>query len=213
MGNDVAAGTGASNSCASSWDQTTCEKKAEYANPYIRPEQFAKQIVALAKWLGDADLIWESGGPGRQFGDKIIELGYSNIYYRRQEEALSKKVTEIPGVAQTVPSKTAIMSGYRSAVEKGQCVNHSKESLEECNEYIYRKTDGCPVHSKSSSKTDPSGANANHGDRCMADALAWKLLSERIYKPKPKEPDVPVGSLAWRNQQREEQKKNKKDGW
>ena len=201
IGNDVSAGTGASNSCAEGWNKLTNSKLFEYVNPYIRPEQFARQVVALGKWFGNAELIWESGGPGRQFGDRIQELRYSNFYLRVDEESLSKKTTNIPGVAQTKQSKIAIVGGYRSAIENGICINYSKEALEECLEYVYGQ-DGGPIHSKSKNKTDISGANANHGDRCMADALAYKRISDVEVKAKPKEKGIPVGCLAWRNAER-----------
>jgi hypothetical protein len=117
-------------------------------------------------------------------------------------------------VAQTRETKRAIISAYRAIVEGGMCINRSKESLEDCLEYVFA-TDGCPIHSKAQDKTDPSGAKSNHGDRTMADALAWKLIGGNTAKPKePEKPKAPYGSLAWRNQQREEAKRKKdNDGW
>jgi len=206
LGADVAAGTGASNSTLSGWDDVTCEKDVEYANSRIRPEQFAKQAVAIGLWLGKAFLVWESGGPGRQFGSRVVELGYSNIYMRQRDEAISKKVSDIPGVAQTKDSKLAIMSGYRSAIEKGDAINRSKEAMNEALEYVFAP-DGGVVHARASSKEDPSGARANHGDRAMGDALGWKGVKERMIRPAADEPrEIPVGCLAWRNKMREEMK-------
>ena len=213
IGNDVAAGTGASNSCSAIWDTVTLEKIGEYSNPYIRAEAFGKQVLALAKWFNNAFIIWESGGPGRAFGSTIQELGYSNYYLRRQEEAISKKQTNIPGVAQTRETKTAIMSAYRDAIENKKCINRSREALEETLEYVFGP-DGCPVHSRASSKTDSSGAKENHGDRAMADALAFKSMQERSIKPIIQEPTTPVGCLQWRNDQREKDKKEQdRNGW
>lgn len=202
---DVSAGTGSSNSTIAAWDEATKEKVLEYANPFIRPEALAKQAVAIARWLGKALLIWESNGPGRQFGSRVVELDYGNIYYRRQEEAISKKVSDIPGWASTKEGKLVLLGEYRAAVEKGMCVNRSKEALEETLEYIFTP-DGSVEHSRSRNKVDPTGAKANHGDRVMADALAWKALSEGARRPVQETPEVPVGSLAWRQKQREEAK-------
>ena len=207
LGVDVSAGTGASNSAGCAWDIVTCEKSLEYVNPRIRPEALARQIFAIAKWLGDAFLIWESGGPGRQFGDRVIDLGYRNIYWRRSEEALSKKVTDIPGVAQTKETKILLLSVYRAAIEKGLAINRSKEALEETLEYVFG-ADNSVVHARSNSKTDPSGAKANHGDRAMADALGWKGIIERTRRrlPEKKKPEIPVGCLAWRQKMHKEAK-------
>lgn len=218
LGVDVSAGTGASNSCLSGYDAVTHEKVLEYTNPYIRPEEFAKQAVAIARWLGKAYLVWESNGPGRQFGSRVIELGYFNVYLRKREEALSQKVSEIPGWASTRETKLVLMGSYRAALEKEECINRSKPALEECLEYIFGP-DGGVQHSRENNKFDPSGAKFNHGDRVIADALAWRGLSERKGKPKSTKPEVPIGSLAWRIEQRAAAKQKpgrelqQNDGW
>jgi hypothetical protein len=217
IGVDVSAGTGASNSCLCAYDAITNEKLLEYVNPYIRPEELARQAVALARWLGGAYLVWESNGPGRQFGSRVIELGYGHIYYRRREEAISKKVSDIPGWASTKETKQVLMGEYRAAVEKFLCVNRSKEALEETLEYIFDKTGGVS-HSRENDKEDPSGAKGNHGDRVIADALAWRGMSERRSTPEPEKRKPPVGSLAWRmNMRKTEVKPGRElqhaDGW
>ena len=212
-GSDVSAGTGASNSCLSGFDMTTNAKTWEYVNPYIRPEQFAKQAVAICKWFGKAYLIWESGGPGRQFGSRVQELGYGNIYMRRRIEGISRETTDIPGFVTTKENKAILLGSYRAAVEKGDCVNRSREALEETLEYIFTN-DGGIEHSREGSKVDPSGAKTNHGDRCMADALSWMALHERARLPVIEAKEVPVGSLAWRNEKRTTAKQLiEKDGW
>ncbi len=202
LGADVSAGTGASNSCLSAWDSVTTEKVVEYANPYIRPEAFAKQAVALARWLGKAFLLWESNGPGRQFGSRVMELGYGNVYMSHREEALSKKVSDIPGWSSTKEKKLVLMGAYRASVENGDCVNRSKEALNEALEYIFDPRGGV-VHARANDKTDPSGANTNHGDRVIADALGVRGFSERVHRPNFQAPVILPGCLAWRNKMRE----------
>jgi hypothetical protein len=213
IGADISAGTGASNSCAAVWDSTAKEKVGQYVNSHIRPEAFAKQAVALARWFHGAFLIWESNGPGRQFGSRVMELEYGNVYMRQRDEALSKKVTDIPGWASTKETKKVLMGSYRSAIEKGECVNRSKEALEETLEYIF-ESDERIVHARSVSKSDPSGAKSNHGDRAMADALAWKGMDERRRRPVVEAKKVPIGCLAWRNKQRDLARVDRdRDGW
>ena len=222
VGCDVSAGTGASNSVGCAYDAKTNEKVLEYVNPYIRPEDFAKQMVAIAHWLSfeqrnwadvlkmrlgsgltGAYLLWESNGPGRQFGSRVMELQYGNIYFRKKEEAITKKVSKIPGWASTREGKLTLIGDYRSAVESGMIVNRSKEALEECLEYIFEPQGGV-AHARENDNDDSSGARSNHGDRVIADALAYRGLSERATKPKKSnEPEIPIGSLAWRQKQRE----------
>jgi hypothetical protein len=206
MGIDVSAGTGASNSVIMGYDIKTCAKVFEFASPYVRPEGLALQAVALGKWAGNAFIIWERNGPGRQTGAKIVELGYGNIYYQRQEEAISRKVSNIPGWASTRESKLALISEYRNRIERNTVVNPSRVAVQECLEYIYTP-DGGVIHSRATSKRDPTGAKSNHGDRVIADALAVKGFDERKFSPAEAEkPEAAYGSLAWRNKLRDEMK-------
>lgn len=198
---DVSAGTGASNSAAVVWDCDTAEKVAEYASPYIRPEEFARLSVSLATWFHGAHLIWEQNGPGRQFGARVQELGYSNIHYRMD----GGKAAAIPGWASSKETKSALLGDYRYAIESKVCVNRSREALAECLEYVFDNASGV-THARSLNKNDPSGAAANHGDRVVADALAWMVLKGRNRVPEQPAIEVPYGSLAWRRQQAEEVK-------
>jgi hypothetical protein len=162
-----------------------------------------------------AFLIWESNGPGRQFGAVAMDLGYGNIYLRQRDEAISKNVTDIPGWASTKETKSVLLGAYRSAIESGECVNRSKEALEETLEYVFGPSQTI-VHARSENKSDPSSAKSNHGDRAMADALAWKGMETPVQKiTEEEEKPIPVGSLAWRNKQREMDAKKDRDrsGW
>lgn len=205
LGCDISSGTGASNSTGCGWDKVTCEKLCEYANPRIRPEEFALQMVALGRWLNNAQMIWEARGPGLNFGSKVVELNYGNIYLRRNDASISGKVSDVPGWAPGKDSKSVLLGSYRDVMETSECANYSKEALEECLSYVYG-SDGCPIHSKSINKDDPSGAKDNHGDRVIGDALAWKLMTYTSRNPQEQKPEIPPGCLAWRNQMRERAK-------
>ena len=222
MSADVAMGTGASNSCLVAYDSVTREKVLEYASPYIRPEHFAVLTVAFAKWFkGIIDLsgydvethktprlIWESNGPGRQYGAKVLELGFNNIYLRTNDISITHKVSDIPGFPPTKESKVMVLGEYRAAVEGQQIINRSKTALEETLEYVFLPNGGV-AHAKASDKLDPSGAAANHGDRVMADAMAWKMFNVRTIMKTKEEPEVPVGCMAWRRKMREQDKQPK----
>ncbi len=210
MGVDVSAGTGASNSVIAAWNSITMEKIAQYTNAHIRPEQFAKQAVAIARWVGKAFMIWEAQGVGRQFGSRVIDLSYRNIYYRKRNEAICGAVSDIPGWASTKEGRNQLLGNYRAMVEDGDCVNRDRQSLEETLEYVFGP-DTYPVHARSNDKKDPSGAKTNHGDRVFADALAMKALGERTQQPASTKPEVPYGCLAWRNERREEANRAKED--
>jgi len=218
IGVDVSSGTGSSNSTLSAIDKATGEKVMQYVNPYIRPEAFAVLAVAYARWFNNAKLIWESNGPGRQFGGKAMDLKYSNVYLRRREESLSRKTTDIPGFASTKEKKLVLLGKYSDALESGRFINRSADALNECLEYIFAQNGG-GIHSPEEAAEDPSGARANHGDRVIADALAWFLAADVTTKKEVIKLEPPVGSLAWRIARREKKKEPAgrqllhSDGW
>lgn len=210
VGCDASAGTGASNSALSVWDSHTREKVASYVDPYIRPERFASFAVAVARWVGGAFLIWETNGSGRQFGDRVMELHYSHIYYRRAEHSIRKKSSDIPGWAPTRDNKKALLGEYGRALAGSDCMNPDKDSLRECQEYYYQPS-GAIEHSSESGATDPSGAKDQHGDRVIADALCWLAMKSE----KPREVQLtltpPVGSFAWRRKIRTKQEERSRE--
>jgi len=204
IGCDIATGTGASNSVASVSDYETGEKVAEVVEAFYTPDRFAKLVVALARWFNDAFLIWEANGPGRVFGDVVVRVGYRNIFYRRNnEQSVMPSVSDYPGWVSTQDSKVSLLGDYRRALVDGEFVNRSEMSLAECLSYIYTQG-GSVVHSGSLNKEDPSGANANHGDRVIADALSWrgvKMFGNRS-ESKRKEVTVLEGSFLSRRNER-----------
>jgi len=175
-GIDVGAGTGASNSAASFINLDTGEKIAEYANPWIKPEAFASVAYAMCMWFNEAYVIWDaSGTTGQQFGPPFVKLGYRNIFYRRDEEKISKTISDKPGFFITAKTKAPLLGAYRKALKDRTFIQRSYEANQECLFFVF--TTGNEIeHSASTNSVDPSGAKANHGDRTTADALANKTL-------------------------------------
>jgi len=209
IGADIAAGTGSSNSVLSVGDCQTGEKVAEFVSPNTRPEELAQYAVALAKFFkGTNDqgafLVWEAPGPGRNFGDAVLDMGYRRIFYRRNETSIGKKQSDIPGWWPTKDEKRAIYGEYRAALMTRKFLNRSQWALQECKEIIF-SSNGRITHSKMFRSIDPSGAKDNHGDRPTADALCWRGMRTRRVEPIETIVDIPVGSLAWRQQRRRKQ--------
>lgn len=206
IGADIAAGTGSSNSVLSVGDCKTGEKVGELVTPHLRPDQLATYAVALAQWFkgnsSGALLIWEAPGPGRNFGDRVLELGYRKIWYKKDQVG---KVAKIPGWWPTKDEKRVLYSEYRAALSTKHFINHSADALRECKEIIFSST-GWITHSRSLRTVDPSGARENHGDRPTADALLWKGM-QKI----PSDRSIPLGmpknSMIWRRQQIENRRR------
>tara|TARA_R110001592_G_scaffold182683_3_gene426053 strand:+ start:4909 stop:6624 length:1716 start_codon:yes stop_codon:yes gene_type:complete len=206
IGADIAAGTGSSNSVLAIGDCRTGEKVGELVTPHLRPDQLATYAVALGRWFCGPDkealLIWEAPGPGRNYGDRILELGYKNIWYKKDQNGNRSK---IPGWWPTKDEKRSIYSDYRTALSTSHFINRSMDALRECKEIVFAAT-GWITHSRSLRTIDPSGARENHGDRPTADALLWRGMQ----KPSPvRMPNVgtPEGSMLWRRQLIEDKKR------
>lgn len=206
---DVATGTGASNSCIVAGNKRTGTKVLEYANPNIKPHELARLAVALARWLNNGLLIWEANGPGRIFGDQVIDLGYRHVYYRANDRALGKPSSTTPGWYATREGKLGLLGEYRRALGTGEFIERSKDAAAECLEYVFQPN-GSVEHSRSVSTIDPTGARENHGDRVIATALLWKGIKEVPAKPQQTALDAPSGSMMFRRAQalRDRKKKN-----
>ena len=212
MGVDIATGTGSSNSVISIGNVTSGEKVAEFVSSRTRPEELGRVAVALARWFSDpngkgAYIVWEAPGPGRNFGDTVIESGYRNFYYKEDDAKLKKgSGSRIPGWWPTKDNKRSLYAEYRDALNDGRFLNRSKDALSECREIVYT-ANGWIQHSKTNSSMDPSGARENHGDRPTADALLNLGLKGRTVKQGTKQTVIPEGSLAFRRSEYENRRK------
>jgi len=212
VGVDVSAGTGASNSARTYVNLRTGEKIAEYATPWVKPEAFAKVGIAMNRWFNNAFEVPDGAGPGRTYCDELMSLGYRNIYFRRDEVGLKKKVSDKPGVFLNPREKKAIFGKYRRALKEKSFIQRSHEANQECLAYIF--TTGNKIeHTTAVKSVDPSGAGDNHGDRCVADACANKCLellgAKNLVDSQTTEP-----RNCWAARKREaEQKKKKEAEW
>lgn len=213
-GADLSWGTGATPSCLSFINGTTGEKVLEYVNANMGPHDFAYVCVALCRLFKDEDgegarLCWEIQGPGIVFGRKVVELGYRNIYYREDEDALGKMRTNnlTPGWNPTAKAAMGLLSPYQDALKYRKLVNRSWYALDECNNFVYT-ADGVEYKKRGSKKKDADAleARVHHGDIVIADALAWKMCKGMALTAIEKQEEgAKPGSLAWRRLYRERQ--------
>lgn len=218
IGADISAGTGASNSVASLVNKVTGEKIGVFRDSNMRPNPFAKHVVAMAKWANKAYLCWDASGPtGEVFTKRVIASGYGNVYYRRREKKVGRDITLEPGYYLNPQARTALFEDYRDALGDGKFINRSERGILECLQFI-RKPDGTIEHSSALNSQDPSGARTAHGDEVVADALACLCLMESVTAKKAEKPGVPIGSLAWRMERKKELESARKadklgEGW
>lgn len=203
FGADISAGTGASNSTFSAMDVKARRKVLEFVHNRIGPTELADIAVEILRgMLWGAYAMWEHQGQGMNFGQRLLERGYTNVYNRRNEQSLSKKETDTPGWTPTTQNKLEAIELYRDGLQSQEFVNPSEAALMECRQFIYDEQ-GRIVHKKSIEGDDPSGRKAFHGDIVIADALAWYPIAKRIVRVEPVSVPkvVKVGSRQWRDQE------------
>jgi len=203
IGGDLSTGQGATPSVFSVVDRATGEKVGEYASNEVEPSTLAAMAVALC-WAfkgpdgAGARLGWELQGPGVAFGKRVVRLGYRHIYYRESVDALNPLPSDNPGWVPNEKTKRLLLEEYRDALQTKRFLNPSWDALEECLAMRYTPS-GAVEHSGEQAKNSPADARQNHGDRVIADALAWMLASgreaQRVEKP---ERGTHPGSLAGR---------------
>lgn len=212
IGVDVSYGKGATNSTMSVVDKKTGEKVASAASAFVEPHKWSEHAVNACKWWNNAYLIWEANGPGRIFGDNVVELGYRNFYYRQKRQTLGKDSTETYGWQNNQGGLVDLLGEYQKALRTGAYRNPCKDALSECLQYTFNKN-GNLQHGGAMAASDPSGARDNHGDMVVADALSYRGMKEiPWYEPKPEETKHEYLSFGWRLEQRQERSRLAKVG-
>jgi hypothetical protein len=180
---DVSYGVGSTPTCFTIFDVIRGQKVGVYVNAWIDAKQMAHYMVALCRIFKDiadrpALLGWETPGPGLIFGGEVYhEIGFKNIYWNVNDPfSGARKESENPGWNATTKAKVNLHGEYYAALRTGEFVNWDKASLEETLSYVHYK--GTVEHPKSRKNEDASAEGSNHGDRVVADGLAW-LMAKR----------------------------------
>ena len=217
FGADVAQGVGVTASCLSGANSLG-QKIFEYQDAWIEANDFAALMVACARLFVDeegqgARLCWEAMGPGLSAGLKILELGYSNIFYHANELVDSRKRFNLkvkadkPGWIPSAKSKPILLALYRRMLKTREFVNRSADALDQCLLFEYNARGGVE-HGYEQAAPDPSGAKENHADMVIADALCAKMVKE-ILEPVEvlKAEEVRPNTLAYRHKRYDDERK------
>lgn len=210
MGCDISFGSDASNTCFSIVDRASGEKVAEFASGSPDPQTSGVLAVSLCKLFSSSSdkcfLIWEANGPGNLFSKTVVENGWRRVYYRELEDRVSPEPTKSLGWWSSKTTKTRLLGEYSMALREDKFVNHSGEALQECREYLV-DPDGMPWHSRARTSLDPRSGKDNHGDRVIADSLAFRGCN--VVRPfsEPRSKAPPPGSLAERREERRRAKR------
>ena len=209
---DIARGTGSSNSVAQVVDVNTSEQVGIWVCPNTTPDAFADQSVAICKWCGgpskEAYLIWESTGPGGAFDQRRRRLGFTFVYRTVNERAKTRKKKQTYGWASGRAQKFDLLQELDLALARGLqtkpndkfLIIHDERTLTELTTYI--TFENKTIGPSGLSDDEDSGAEAGHGDRVIALALAPLAMKEQHKAAVVVEKQIPIGCFAWRHEQR-----------
>ena len=215
LGADVSAGTGASNSALSGVNRETGEKVLEFAECNMLAEDFGTYATAVAKWMNNAYHIWDaSGQSGRIYGNRIMDLKYTFIYWKTALNRITRKPSETPGYFLNPGDKAEAFGRYRRALKNQSFIQRSYEANKECLFYVQVAGGKGIEHTNALNSQDPTGARENHGDRCVADVMAnYGLYVMQDGKVAIPEPEVPYFSYAGRRARLEAKLKERDEVW
>ncbi len=203
---DISTGGGVqtqSNSVLEGGNVRTGEQILEYADPGISPTRLARLAVAIAKWLNNALLIWESQGPtGGRFGNEVqYELEYWNIWLRPKDtSAYTRQPSTRAGWPNNTPhAKAELFDDCWIAMDEKWLVPRSEDWIKE--------NKGWDWDSKKDAKSEAMVyTGTGHGDRSIAGGLMWLGMKDfrKIGLDNQNDDNhsvVKYGTLAWRLEQ------------
>jgi len=220
IGCDPSYGLGSSNSVIEIYDVNTRELVGEWVCPNTKPEDFADQTVAIAKWIGGVDatfIIWENnGGHGVNFTDRITWHGWSNCYTQTVEDSKTRKRLKKYGWHSTTDRKAALLGEFGIALACGlekdtnykSCIIYGEDLLNELFDYVF--IEGTKEITTSSKADLSSGARERHGDRAIAAALCILGTRDQMEGDVKNIREIPLNSFAYYLEQYKKQQEIEK---
>jgi len=129
----------------------------------VPPRVLAEKAVMIASWYENPEMVPEINAMGFALLNKLEELGYTNIYRRKEFDRTTKKTMKKLGWRMTAASKQLAISYFSDLMRLRKPRVYSKETVEEMKTFVY--TDNA--------KKKGAGAQQGfHDDRIMATLLA-----------------------------------------
>ncbi len=144
------------------WDHTADEEAATYSGK-VPPRVLAEKAVKYAALYGNPEMVPEMNSMGVALIDKLDDLGYGNVYRRKEFDRVLKKSLKKVGWRTTSSSKQLLISHFEELLRLRTPKIYSRETVEEFKTFVY--TDNA--------KKKGAGAQSGfHDDRIMATLLA-----------------------------------------
>lgn len=144
------------------WDKTTDEEAAIFTGR-VPPRVLAEKAVTFARLYKNPEMIPEMNSMGIALTDKLDDLGYQNVYRRKEFDKVLKKQMRKVGWRTTASTKQLLISHFEELLRKRNPKVFTRETLEEMKTFVY--TDNAK-------KKGAGAKDGFHDDRIMATLLA-----------------------------------------
>lgn len=144
------------------WDKTADEEAATFA-ARVPPRVLAEKAVHFAALYRNPEIIPEMNSMGVALIDKLDDLGYQNIYRRKEFDRVLKKSMRKVGWRTTASTKQLLIAHFEELLRKREPKIFSRETVQEFKSFVY--TDNAK-------KKGAGARDGAHDDRVMATLLA-----------------------------------------
>jgi len=177
---DFSQGVEGSNTIGAILSRETGDIVAEWASPSIPPHECARYAAVLGEIFGGAMnhafCIWERNGPGMSFGYEMAQkFNYPHLYYQRIEDTRTEKKTRRWGWQSTNNSREILFDQLNKALVTSSFFTPNEEGVSDMAQWIYDEYGRIICGAR---RDETTGAQARHGDRAIAYALAVKAREE-----------------------------------
>jgi len=144
------------------WDLTNDEEAAHWSAK-VAPRVTAEKAVQFAALYKNPEMVPEMNSMGLALIDKLDDLGYTNVYRRKEFDRTTKKTMKKVGWRTTASSKQLLISHFEELCRKRQPKIYTKTTTEEFKTFVY---------SDVASKKGAGALEGFHDDEVMATLLA-----------------------------------------
>jgi len=156
---DVARGDGSDFSACQVIDIDNYEQVAEYKGK-LPTDMFGHVLVQIAVQFNNALLVIENNGPGWATIQKVMDMGYNNVYWTDKTRTFvditrtqdivdpwdKSKSNLVPGFTTSNKTRPAIIARMEEDIRNHDITIHSKRLVSEFQTYVYEGANGRPDH-------------------------------------------------------------------
>ena len=146
IGGDAAHGLGLDSCAAVVYDATDSSVVAWCADPYMKPEELAEQMLLMGWYYNRAIIAQESNAPGNLTVHYLTESNYPWLYFRQRFDVTKNRHTAEPGFKTDLRTRELIISYFDGIMVADAITIQCKEILEQITTFVYDKVSGRADH-------------------------------------------------------------------